>query len=234
MDKAEALEFIGLKEPLAEEALLQKYTERFNYYHMLYENAPSKVIEKIQQQNLEKLKLVRKILLDEIDLKKKDFNRRFSEPGDKPEPPAQPSSPEKAVAGWLIVHTENKPVQTFDLYEGINYIGRKKRDDGAGCIVLDDDRYVSRTHALIKVKSVGSATQFVLYDGDGSKPSANGVFLNGKEKRVAQYCSLAESDTIQIGMTKLVLKIAKENRSVTGEIEAVMKTDFIRSIDIGR
>jgi hypothetical protein len=29
--------------------------------------------------------------------------------------------------GWLIVHTENKKAETFNLYGGINYIGRKKK-----------------------------------------------------------------------------------------------------------
>jgi hypothetical protein len=76
MDKAEALEFIGLKEPFNEEAILNKYNERFNYYQMLYANAPNKVIEKIQQQNVEKLKQVKKILLEEITGKKNDFNHK--------------------------------------------------------------------------------------------------------------------------------------------------------------
>ena len=77
MEKTEALDFIGLKEPLTEETVQNKYTERFNYYHMLYANAPNKVIEKIQQQNLEKLKQVKKILLEEIVSRKKDFQERF-------------------------------------------------------------------------------------------------------------------------------------------------------------
>ena len=78
MDKAEALEFIGLQEPLNEAALLSKYNARFSYFQMLYANAPNKVIEKIQQQNLEKLNQVKKILLEDIDVKKNNFNQKFS------------------------------------------------------------------------------------------------------------------------------------------------------------
>ena len=141
-------------------------------------------------------------------------------------------SQKKEVVGWLVVHTENKQTQTFDVYEGVNYIGRKKREEGANSIVLDDDPFVSRTHAFIKVKCLDKDTQFVLYDGDGSKPSVNGVFLNGNEKRINQHCSLSENDTVQIGTTKLVLKIKKEDRSRTGEVEDVLRTDFIRTIDI--
>jgi pSer/pThr/pTyr-binding forkhead associated (FHA) protein len=132
------------------------------------------------------------------------------------------------------VHTENKRSETFELYEGVNFIGRKKRDDGANSIVLQDDPYVSRTHAFIKVKRMEGNLQFALYDGDGSKPSVNGVYLNGRETRINQNCVLEESDTIQIGMTKLVFKIKKEDRSLSGEIEEVMNTDFIRTINVDK
>jgi hypothetical protein len=43
-----------------------------------------------------------------------------------------------------------------------------------------------------------------------------------------------ENDTIQIGTTKLVFKVKKDNRSVSGEIEEVMRTDFIRTININK
>ena len=233
MNKAEALDFIGLKEPLTEESVLNKCTERFNYYHMLYANAPNKVIEKIQQQNLEKLKQVKQTLLEEIVSRKNDFNQRFFDAPVKPKAEPVPSGI-KQLAGWLIVHTENKRTESFDMYEGVNYIGRKKRDDGANTILLEDDPFVSRTHAFIKVKKTTGDTQFVLYDGDGSKPSVNGVFVNGNEKRINQHCALSENDTIQIGTTKLVLKKKKDDRSVTGEIEEVLNTDFIRTIDIDK
>jgi hypothetical protein len=231
MEKTEALDFIGLKEPLTEETVQKKYTERFNYYHMLYANAPNKVIEKIQQQNLEKLKQVKMILLEEIVSRKKDFQERFFDASFLPEA-ISAKQKEKEVLAWLVVHTEDKQTQTFDVFEGVNYIGRKKREEGAGSVILEDDPFVSRTHAFIKVKRLSNDTQFVLYDGDGSKPSVNGVFLNGNEKRINQHCSLTENDTIQIGMTKLVLKIKKQDRSKTGEVEEVLRTDFIRTIDV--
>src|SRR5438094_329761 len=140
MDKAEALDFIGLKEPLTEETVLAKYTERFNYNHMLYANAPSKVIEKIQQQSLEKLTRVKHILLEDIAAKKAAFDERFAGPtvNQKPEPAA---SENKQVVAWLILNTENKKTETFTVYEGINYIGRKKKEDGGHTIVLFNDPF---------------------------------------------------------------------------------------------
>lgn len=231
MNKMEALDFIGLREPLTEENIQHKYTERFNYYHMLHANAPNKVIEKIQQQNLEKLTQARKLLLQEIALRKTEFDKRFGNglPEEKKETP-QPK--EKEPVAWLIVHTENRKPETFPLYEGVNFIGRKKKDDGSHCVVLEDDPFVSRTHAFIKAKEVLGELQLALYDGDGSKPSANGVYINGREERVHQQSALSENDTIQIGTTKLVVKIRKDKGSLSGEVNDVLKTGFIRTVDI--
>ncbi|MEJ7736646.1 MAG: FHA domain-containing protein [Chitinophagaceae bacterium] len=231
MDKAEALGFIRLKEPFSEEAVRDKYMERFNYFQMLYSNAPNKVVEQIQQQNLEKLNRVKKLLLEEIAAKKKNFNKKYANPITKPKPEAADIE-KKPIVGWLIVHTENKKAEMFDLYEGINYLGRKKKDDKANNILIEDDPFVSRTHAFIKCKEADGKVQYVLYDGDGNKPSVNGVFLNGNDDRIHQHCPLKENDTVQIGTTKLVFKVKKNHRSIAGELEEVMRTDFIRTIDI--
>lgn len=225
MDKSEALEFIGLKEPISEEAVHSKYTERFNYFRMLYSNAPSKAVEQIQQQNLEKLNRAKKILVEEVASKKRNFDKNKSKAEEE-------KIENKATVGWLIVHTENKKTETFDLYEGINYIGRKKKDDKTNNIVIEDDPFVSRTHAFIKCKEAGGKLQYLLYDGDGKKPSVNGVFMNGNDVRIHEYYLLKENDTVQIGTTKFVFKIKKAHTSITGELEEVMRTGFIRTIDI--
>jgi hypothetical protein len=230
MDKSEALEFIGIKEPFNEEALLSRYHERVHYFRMLYANAPSKVIERIQQRNLEKLEEVKRLLQEEIAAKQSLLDKKFGVPVAKPEPVLRQDDGE--VVGWLVVHTENRKAEAFDLYRGVNFIGRKKRIDAQHCIVIEEDRYISRTHAFIKCKDAGSEILFELYDGDGSKPSANGVFLNGRATRIPVQTLLADNDTIQIGVTKLVLKCKKENRSLSGEIETIMKTGFIQTINI--
>jgi hypothetical protein len=234
MNKAAALEFIGLKESLSEEAVREKYKERFNYYQMLFTNAPNKAIEQIQQQNLEKLKQAKKILLEEIDATKNRFDEKHTGPVIKSKHEDKKAE-KKPVIGWLIVHTENKKMESFDLYEGINYIGRKKKDSHENNILIENDPFVSRTHAFIKCKeTTGGKLQFLLYDGDGSKPSVNGVFLNGDERRINEYCLLKENDTVQIGTTKLVFKVKKDNRSISGEVEEVMQTGFIRTIHINK
>ena len=231
MDKAEALVFMGLKEPVSEKTVDDTYTERYNYFQMLYLNAPNKVVEQIQRQNLQKLNQARKALLEEIAAKNNNFDKKDARPVTQPKPEPVKTA-EKTVVGWMVVHTENKKTETFDLYEGINYIGRKKKDDKANNILLEEDPFVSRTHAFIKCRQTGGELQFVLHDGDGSKPSVNGVFLNGDDERINQHCILKENDTVQIGITKLVFKIKKDSRSITGELEEIMRTDYIRTIDV--
>jgi hypothetical protein len=231
MEKAEALEFMGLKEPLSEEAVSEKYMERFNYFHMLYSNAPNRVVEQIQKQNLEKLNYVKNLLLGEIAVKKKSVDKKNVNPPLKPKADA-PKAAGKSIMGWLIVHTENKKAETFEVLEGINYIGRKKKDDKANYILIENDPFVSRTHAFIKCKETNGKPQYMLYDGDGNKPSVNGVFLNGNDLRINISCSLKENDTVQIGSTKLVFKVKKDDRAISAEIEEVIRTDYIRTIDI--
>jgi hypothetical protein len=43
---------------------------------------------------------------------------------------------------------------------------------------------------------------------------------------------LKENDTVQVGTTKLVLKIKKDESSVIWKIEEVMQTGYIRTIDV--
>ena len=234
MDKAEALSFIGLKEPASRQEITARYSERKNYYQMLLENAPNKTVEKIQQQNLNKLELVKQTLVNEMMERKAAKAGKPDMPQSRPEPvqPADANEDDKIVLGWLIIHTENRSVNTFNLYPGINYLGRKKRADDANYIIVEDDPFISRTHAFIKCRNVNDHYEFKLYDGDGSKPSVNGVYLNGNEKRINKSCLLHEDDTIQIGNTKLMFRKNKDTSSESQEIEAVLKTDYIKTIGV--
>lgn len=231
MDKSEALEFIGLKEPISEELILDRYKERFYYFRMLYTNAPNKVIERIQQRNLEKLEEVKRVLLEAIKARQKVLEQKFGAAA-IPKPAPAPVKEDSGVAGWLIVHTEQRNPETYELYPGINFIGRKARPDSPYNIIIGHDPYVSRTHAFVKCKGAGKGRHFELYDGDGSKPSANGVFVNGNSTRIGGQCPIQDGDTIQVGATKLVFKERKENSTASGELAEVLKTGFVRTVDI--
>ena len=73
---------------------------------------------------------------------------------------------------------------------------------------------------------------FELYDGDGSRSSANGVYLNGNNKKIKGPCHLEENDTIQIGLTKLVFKVNKDDTSESTEVKNVMNARFMRTVQI--
>jgi hypothetical protein len=232
MDRVEALSFLGLKEPVSKEVITAKYSERKNYFQMLYENAPSKVIEKIQQQNLNKLALVKQALMGQVSEVKESPAKKFETPVIKPDPLHDLEPEENPVLGWLIVHTENRQTRSYNLYKGVNYIGRKKKEEAANCIVIEDDPFISRTHAFIKCSASNTGYEFKLYDGNGNKPSINGVYLNGNEQRITRFCVLKEDDTIQLGNTKLKFRENKVNTTESQEVEAVLNTNYINTIDV--
>jgi len=109
---------------------------------------------------------------------------------------------------WLVRHTESKSAQTYPLFPGKNYIGRKLKPGLALFTVIDDDPYISRIQAVIYVEGSGSYNYFIADSAQDNeaKPSSNGTYLNGNKKRVSGKAPLKENDNIQVGLTKLVLK----------------------------
>jgi pSer/pThr/pTyr-binding forkhead associated (FHA) protein len=224
MNRSEALEFLGLKEPVNNDAILNKYRERYSYFQMLYSNAPNSVIKNIQRQNLDKLDRIKETILGNVSIPiSTGENKIQSTPVTIPK--------EKNIMGWLIVHTENRKTENFNLFEGENCIGRKKTPDCVNSIVIESDPYISRAHAIIKCYPVPGSPEFELIDGL-NKPSKNGIYLNGNARKIERRCFIRENDTIQIGTTKLMLKVNKQNTSVSREIEEVMKTEFVKTIVI--
>ena len=130
------------------------------------------------------------------------------------------------VVGWLIVKTENKKVQEFNLYEKANYIGRPTKNYKPD-ISITGDRHVSRFHAVLNIfTSTSDQLIFSLTDSFSNVPtsfsvetlqSLNGCYLNGEEYRlrINDEWILSDGDTIQIGETKLILK----KREVVSDVE---------------
>ena len=109
--------------------------------------------------------------------------------------------------GWLVVHDEYTDTSTFTLRNGLNRIGRKSdttpRD--INIAIYTKDSYMSREHCEIEVKFNGRGHQYILRD----RRSTNGTFLNANPRRLSrtQEAALKDGDTIQVGRTKLVLKL---------------------------
>lgn len=134
-------------------------------------------------------------------------------------PKIQNTNPEKqgkVVTGWLIKHTENTESVYYELFDGENIIGRSDNIHPVD-VEITGDNFVSRGHAVLRVFSVPPDIFIYELKDDGSKrgdksPSLNGTYLNGNRTRLSSKDTyyLHDGDTIQVGMTKLVLK-AKRN-----------------------
>jgi pSer/pThr/pTyr-binding forkhead associated (FHA) protein len=148
-----------------------------------------------------------------------------------------PAKAGKIVAGWLVVHTENKLPVTYDLYEGDNVIGRP---DGAHQIDIriEDDDYVSRFHAFIHVhKDYLHRFRYELHDNGAmsrGKVSTNGTYINGIEERLPKEKTvfLRDGDTIQVGTTKLVFKSINDTDDHISAFSSVANSNFTETVAI--
>ena len=138
------------------------------------------------------------------------------------------------IAGWLIVHTEGQGETTYQLNEGKNLIGRKTAKNRPHIAI--DDKYVSRHHAVIYVRQNEKYEyEYLIADNAKAlgKPSTNGTFINGNENRITyKSIKLSDNDTIQVGLTKLVLKTAQVAIDVENAIKLVGKNDYKKTVKI--
>ncbi len=148
-----------------------------------------------------------------------------------------PEKDGKIVAGWLVVHTENKLSITYELFEGENIIGRPDGPHHVD-IRIEDDEYVSRIHAKITIdKDFLHRFHYKLSD-DGSlrngNPSTNGTYINGISERLSKNKTvfLRDGDTIQVGTTKLVFKNTDEADDDISAVSSVNNTDYTETISI--
>lgn len=163
----------------------------------------------------------------------------FSAPKEtKKAPVTQPQrKPPKAAGmredelGWLIIHDENTESYTFDLRKGINRIGRftNTTPPDINIRIKTEDRYMSRHHCDIEArwKSGKNAYEYVLTD----RGSSNGTFVNaGRRLSVRDEIPLNDGDTIQVGRTKLVLKLPSAVGNLQEAESWVRETDFFKTI----
>lgn len=211
------------------------------------------MLEKIQQPDPETIEKVEQ-KLDKIEQKVEQIpvtpiSDKVSELADilsahAKQPPVvvkknhNPDKKGKVIAGWLVIHTENRSTITYELFEGDNLIGRHDGPENVD-IRIEDDEYVSRVHAVIQVsKDFLHRFRYTLYDNGkqsrNHKPSTNGTFINGYSDRLPQDGSifLHDGDTIQIGLTKLVFKNTDEADSYHSATISVRSSDFTNTIAI--
>lgn len=148
----------------------------------------------------------------------------------------RPENSDKPIAGWLVVHTENKIPITYELYEGNNIIGRADTNHKTD-IPVRDDKYVSRTHCRIEVKKdFLHRFLYVLSDDDSgdTKASTNGTFVNGLSERLPAHTViyLRDGDIIQVGETKLAFKDTYQSDNFADAATSVVVTNYTKTIPV--
>ena len=225
MNKPEILDFLELPDESTDNDIAVRLKDKLIYFNRLLESVSNDFLRKRYLMNIEKIKEVQKEYgFSEPEEVFKSYSNQNSA--------AQKPKPDKGIptVAWLIRHTENQASKTFSLFSGANYIGRSSA--GIHNILIEDDPYVSRVHAVIYVENNASPTFYIQDDAtsNNGKQSKNGTFINGDERRITHKTRLFNNDTVQIGMTKLVLKL--NNDQINNIVTQVEDSGYMKTVVI--
>jgi len=252
MNRKEALTFLELPESATDKQIKKKLEEKKDFFERLCEHAPSAFLRRLNAQHLSKLMLIQEegVLASSqtaIDIPgSTDLVVLDDSAEDNPTQHIMPviissalkpalakeKEPVKEPIAFLVRHTENQSVKPFPLFVGKNYIGRRQHPSLKPFIALEEDEYVSRLHAVIFLEDKEPA-EFYIDDSalsNEGKASKNGTFLNGNKQKVTDKTLLNENDTIQIGETKLILRINKTH--INKIVEEIKDLDYMHTVVI--
>lgn len=233
MNKKEILEFLELPAGASDQEIAVRLEDKLTYFTRLSSNAPNDFLKKLHKGNVEKIESIK----SQMGLKQNTGQHTAPPVAHHFTPTVKPSSasnsdtsqlPQNQVPAWLIRHTEQQSTKPYSLQAGLNYAGRNQQDGPT--IILDSDPYVSRLHALIEVVNSNPVRVYVGDAALAGKPSKNGVYVNGNEHRISSKVELKEGDTIQIGMTKLILKLNREN--INNIVKKVEEEEYMKTVVI--
>lgn len=252
MTQEEALLFLELPGTASVYEIKQRLREKLAYYENLSENAPSDFLRRLNARHVTKVQDIQRSF-PEWDPSRQELSIEFpvdevDEDLAKAEEDAGPltipiivgpggklnGTQKKQLAdppGWLIRHTENQSSKTFILARGKNYIGRKADPLFKPTIIIDDDTFISKIHAVLLVEENNDGFDFFLIDtpaSNGGKASSNGTYLNGDTARISEKTKLYENDTIQVGVTKLILKV--NNNKIQDIVQEVKRSKFMHTV----
>ncbi len=233
MTRKEVLEFLELPESSTDNDIRIRMNDKLTYFQRLSENAPNDFLRKLHTSNTEKIKTLQIEMLGASGASNNNPVKNSHSPASSyqyQEPVAQAQSSATAVA-WLVRHTENQSAKTFPIYFGKNYVGRGNQSTNYS-VIINDDPYVSRVHAMLDVVAI-NPLQIVVYDEaatNGGKPSKNGTYINGDDRRLSKKVTIRENDTIQIGMTKLIVRL--NNTSIHKIVQEVEESDYMKTVVI--
>ncbi len=238
MTRAEVLEFLELPDSATDNDIRVRMNDKLSYFQRLSENAPNDFLRKLHTSNTEKIKNLQIEMLGADAAKQQQPAKNFgmgrssdSHAGYGNQNNSMQQSANKTEVAWLVRHTENQSAKTFPLYYGRNYIGRNPQP-GAPTVVIEEDPYISRVHALLEVINI-NPLQIVVSDdaaSNGGKPSKNGTYINGDDRRLSRKMSIGTNDTIQVGMTKLIVRL--NNTSIHKIVQEVEESDYMKTVVI--
>ena len=148
----------------------------------------------------------------------------------------EPEIEEKKAVGWLVVHDEKTHAQTFDLFDGVQVIGKKSAAKPCDIMIEIDDPYLSRNHFSINVKTAGSRSTFLLKDNQ----SANGTFVETtlignfekqlRRLREGEEVYIEDGAIIQAGDTKIIFKSTDSSQNKSMAQQAVQSQDIPKTV----
>lgn len=248
MTKKEALEFLELPGSATDIEIKIRIADKLSYFEELSENAPSDFLRRLHGKNVAKVKEIKEgsiawispesrsevilplepdgeaNLVDEDDLPATTIIISSGSKGSR-----QKLSAPQPVA-WLVRHTENKSTTSFPVFIGKNFIGRKLNPELSPFILIDDDAYISRVHAVLFVQQADPNEYYIVdsKSANNGNPSKNGTYINGQKDRITSKQKLEENDTIQVGITKLILKL--NNRELPAILDEVQKAHYTNTV----
>lgn len=92
--------------------------------------------------------------------------------------------------------------RSYPLRVGINTIGRKANSSTASVQIAVEDRFMSRSHAIIEVRNAGGQFIYILKNGANQNPS----YLNGTIVGASDQLILNNGDRLKFGYTELIFK----------------------------
>jgi pSer/pThr/pTyr-binding forkhead associated (FHA) protein len=229
LSKEEIKNILGTSETNSDGELLELAQQKLSFFNNLINNAPSEYLKKIYTKNLDEIQLIVSQLSASNRRGGGESNNANSTQNRCQNNENRQSQPQQLNAKALLIrHTENLSSKTFELNNGENYLVRSSQNL-KNEILIENDAFVSRLHAVLKVKN----DEALISDAglNGFKESKNGVYINGKPRRIVKEYTLHEGDTIQIGNTKLVFKWMNTHQQSTIEAE-VNKTEYISTVVI--
>ena len=202
------IEVLDIDSEASHDEIAARILDRHRYFSTLVVTAPTQQLRTIYERKLSDLRL----LAQQYQVDLQGGQARPAAPPTAKQSGSQHAQSSNTQLPVLVLHTEGREARSYPLLPGVNILGRRQGVSGHTLVI--DDGYKGRAHAVVGVVQ-NPVPRVMLYDiGElpGQKPSTNGVFLNGNDKRLTGKHEMRPGDTLQVGYAQLVLTYAVEGQ----------------------